>query len=325
MAPGYSSQSAGIKILHLLCHHLNIKGYQAFLVNMIGGGGTIEYNVDSSLITPLLTDHISEIHLQKGLKPIVIYPDIVKGNPLQSSCVVRYLLHYPGFFGGQKTFGEEELVFSYAKKIADKISAKKQNILFMPICDDEVFYPPRDEVVRSGSCFYASKYLAINKGELLEATQNSIEIKRGQGAQSTQEVADILRRSEYFVSYEDTSLITEAILCECPVVLLKNDFFDGKTLAEFELGLDGYAFSTRKEDIEQARASIAQAKINFYSAVNNFWNQLEIFITETQQHAQNSGEVKIILDKMLLPNLTLKYFGKNLKRYFSYKKKRRRT
>jgi len=321
VAPGYTNQSAGIKILHLLCHHLNVKGYNAFLVNVMGCSGGRKYDVNTSLVTPLLTDHIAAIHLKNGLKPIVVYPDIVEGNPLHSNCVVRYLLHYPGFLGGQKTFTNDELIFSYTKKIANFVENNAaKNVLFMPICDDTIFYPPAPDSARSGSSFYAAKYVSHNKGKLCDITKNSLEIKRGEGAQTTAEVADILRKSEYFMSYEDTSLITEAILCECPVILIKNDFFDGKTLAEFELGLDGYAFSEKKEDLQRAKTTISQARNNFYAAIDNFWNQLEVFIDETQKHAQKSGDAKISLDKLVLPGLTFKSFKKNLKRYISYKR-----
>lgn len=326
VAPSYSSQSAGIKILHLLCHYLNVKGYSAFLVSVHHCGGSRRYAIESNLITPLLTDHIAEIHAKNGLKPIVVYPDVVDGNPLQSSCVVRYLMHYPGFLGGQKTFADDELIFSYTKKIANCVeSDEAKKVLFVPICDDSIFYPPKPDSKRSGSCFYAAKYLSFHKGELLDITKNSLEIRRGKGAQTTAEVADILRKSEYFISYEDTSLITEAILCECPAVLVKNNHFDGRTLAEFELGLDGCAFSDKKEDIEQARKSIPQAKENFYAAVNNFWNQLEVFIDETQKHAQKSGEAKVVLDRMVLPSLNFESFKKNLKRYISYKFRKKKS
>lgn len=178
LAPSYTVQSAGVKALHLLCHHLNMKGYSAFLVNVRLYDGGRKYEIDPNLITPFLTDAICDLHIEKGLVPIVIYPDIVVGNPLNSNCVVRYLLHYAGFLGGQKNFPDNELVFCYTKKIANYANASDKNTLFMPICNTEVFYPPNDGSVRQGSCFYASKYLSHHKGKLFDITKNSVEIKK---------------------------------------------------------------------------------------------------------------------------------------------------
>lgn len=117
-------------------------------------------------------------------------------------------------------------------------------------------------------------------------------------------------------------MITEAILCDCPVVLVENEFFDGRTLAEFELGLDGYANTNSEEDLDRARSGIEQGKKNFIDAVNNFWDQLEFFIEETQRFSKKRSKGEVSLDLMSASWMTNKYLKKNLKRYLSYKIKR---
>ena len=70
--------------------------------------------VNPDFITPLLTEEIFLIHKKSGKTPITIYPDSVRGNPLRSSCIARYLLHYPGRLGGdsENNFNENDLIFS---------------------------------------------------------------------------------------------------------------------------------------------------------------------------------------------------------------------
>ncbi len=288
-APSYINTSAGIKALHFLCHHLNLKGYPAFLVT----AADYYYKINPDLITPIITQEVMKLHQENNKNPIAVYPDVVKGNPLNSKCTVRYLLHYAGFLGGDKEFAKEDLIFTYTKKIGQKMGIKNPQIMFMPICDSDIFYPPANQANRKGGCFYASKYRLLSGEEPFEITKNAVEITRNlPNSQTTAEVADLLRRSECFYSYEDTSLITEAILCGCPVVLVKNKFFDGEPLAINELGSEGFSVDTDEKNIEQAHQSIALAQKKFFDAIENFWPQLDNFITLTQELSlkTNSGE-----------------------------------
>ena len=41
---------------------------------------------------------------------IVIYPEIVFGNPLGAKNVVRWFLHNPGFFSGKIYYGQNTLI-----------------------------------------------------------------------------------------------------------------------------------------------------------------------------------------------------------------------
>lgn len=291
-APSYINTSAGVKALHLLCHHLNLKGYPSFLVT----NGDYYYKINPELISPILTPEVMRSHKETNKTPIAVYPDIVKGNPLNSKCTVRYLLHYAGFLGGDREFTKEDLIFTYTKKIGQKMGIEEPQVLFMPICNTDIFYPPADKTPRKGSCFYASKYRGLSGNEPFEITKDSIEITRDlPTSQTTEEVADLLRRSECFYTYEDTSLITEAILCGCPVVFVKNKFFDGEPLAINEVGSEGCSIDINNKNIEQARQTIDLAQKKFFDSVEKFWSQLDNFITLTQELSlkTNSGEFSL--------------------------------
>lgn len=297
MAKQYNGSSAGILVLHLLCHHLNMKGYPAFLATF----GEINYKTKPGLVTPILDEAIIDFHHKNNQNPIVIYPDIVKGNPLNANCVVRYLLNYPGLLGGDSEFSKDDVIFTYTKKIAQKMGAQDSQILFIPISNTDIFYPPEDDIKRSGSCFYASKYQSFHNGKLFDITKDSVEITRQlPDSQTTEEVAELLRKSEVFYTYEDTSLIAEAILCGCPAVMVKNQFFNADPLASCELGSEGWAADESLENIEYAKKTIPIARQKFIAAVDNFWLQLDSFIQVTQQvslKSKSNNGLKLILAK----------------------------
>ncbi|MBU6338591.1 MAG: hypothetical protein KGQ36_01265 [Rickettsiales bacterium] len=287
VSPSYNEKSAGLVVLHRLCHHLNLKGFPAYLIGM--GIDNRHHYHNPNLITSFLTDGTAEIHRKHNKTPIVVYPDIIIGNPLNSKCVVRYLLNYPGLLGGDKNFPESDLVFSYTRKIADRANASLDDVLFMPISDSTIFYPPENKnSKRSGSCFYASKYRDSFEGELFDVTNNSIEITcNKEDSQTKQEIAELLRKSEFFYSYEDTSLISEAILCGCPAILIKNKHFKDDPLATYELGRYGMANYDNKEEIERAKDTVEKAQETYFKAVDNFFVQLDKFIDKTQSKSMS--------------------------------------
>ncbi len=241
VAPSYTEKSAGAKVLHVLCDALNKVGQKAYICPM----GEITFHPD--LDTPLY----------KGEEdPIVIYPEIVNGNPLNARHVVRYLLYYAGIYAGPCSLPQEgDKVWSYSTRIARRWG--NDNVLFLPVSDPKIFYPRDGE--REGICFYANKYRsfyrATPKCDGIEITSAWPETKM--------ELADLLRRSQKFIAYEDTALILEARMCGCEVELAYDDHFtECHTLEDFPLDAD----------------------YNFYlKCQENFWKQLDGFIEDTQK------------------------------------------
>ncbi len=282
----YTRVSAGIRCLHLLCHNLNLRGYPAYLIFINGGEEIKEDATEPDLLTPFLTRYAARRHFETRRTPITVYPEIVGGNPNHSPCIVRYVLNFPGLLGGDATYADNELCFGYSKKLAEFIG-RPDNILFIPASDTSVFYPPKTETTREGSCFYASKYQREHNGELFDITKNSVEItSRMPNSQSPQEIAELFRRSEIFYSYENTALAIEATLCGCPTAFLPNPYLDS-IIASEELGTDGYAWGTKLEEINRAKASVSKAVENYRNALKLFETNLDKFIEKTQVYSQN--------------------------------------
>lgn len=314
VAPRYVRSSAGIRALYLLCHHLNLKGYQAYII--VTSKNIPEDGV-YDLIAPFITKNIINYHHRKKLCPIVIYPEIISGNPLKASCVVRYVLNYPGLLGGDKTYDKDEIVFAYSKKLAETITCHKAEIIYIPACDPNIFYPPQGSLERSGACFYAAKYRS-NGFKPQEITNGLFEITRGQPTSPSQiEIANIFRKAEIFYSYEDTALAIEATLCGCPTIFIPSDFLKNGPLGENEVGTDGMAFGVNPENIEKAKNTVKFAHENYKKSVDDFYKNLDHFISITQKVVKERKEIAPIS----MFSLRKSYSIDLLKIIYSYYKK----
>jgi hypothetical protein len=291
VAPFYTPSSAGIRLLYLLCHHLNLKGFQAYIMRDFyheNHEGVFD------LLAPEVTDDIANYHFKQNRTPIIVYPEVIPGNPVNGPVVCRYVLNYPGFLGGDKTYAQDELIFAFSETLAKSVPDRNPTILYMPICDTNIFYPPNDPAPkRTKKCFYASKYLNVHKGKLFEITKDCFEITRQLPDSLTQlELADLLRESEILYCYEDSTIATEATLCGCPVVFIPNEFMQNEPLATKEVGLHGYSFGFNEKDILRAKESVHLAYKHYLETVNNFFPNLDRFISITQDKA-NSVQYKI--------------------------------
>ena len=280
----YTRVSAGIRCMHLLCHALNLRGIPAYMIFIGDENNFTESSIEPDLLTPILTQRAARAHFEQGRTPIMVYPEIVAGNPYASPCIVRYVLNFPGLLGGDKTYGVDELCFGFSKILAAE-TRYPENILFIPASDTRVFYPSNDPVSRSGSCYYASKYKREHNGELFDVTKDSIEItSRMPNSQSPQEIAELFRTSELFYTYENTALALEATLCGCPAVFLPNEHLRS-IIASEELGLDGIAWGDSDQEIARAKSTVSKATKNYEMAIEDFQKNLTKFISLTQAHA----------------------------------------
>ncbi|OIQ92727.1 hypothetical protein GALL_253300 [mine drainage metagenome] len=277
VAPPYTRFSAGVKSLHLLCHSLNRRGYQAYMVidpDVPVGVAALS----PSLTTPRLTQDLAEAHQRDGRRPIVVYPEVIPGNPMNAPVVVRYVLNFPGLLGGDKTYAPEEIVFGYSAVLAEAAGCP-ENVLFIPTSNSRIFHPPQAESARSGTCFYAKKYKLLHPNSLLPQTRESLEITT---EQSPEEMAAIFSRSELIYCYENTAVALEAALCGCPAVFLPNQHLSSIIGAQ-ELGADGFAWGDDPAEIARAKETVSRVFENYRATEALFWKQLDYFIFMTQK------------------------------------------
>lgn len=292
VAPPYVRTSAGVRVLHLLCHSLNRLGHTAYLL-LYPAMPWHSNQIGPDLMTPVLNNEIAKDHFERGLTPIMVYPETVAGNPFGSPCVVRYVLNFPGLLGGDKEYADNELCFSYGEVLAAH-TKHPENILFLPASDTRTYHWPVGNTKRSGTCFYADKYQVAHKGKLFDITKDSIEITRDKpNSQTPQQIADLFRRSELFYVYENTALAIEAVLCGCPVVFLPNEHLTDM-IALKEIGKDGYAWGTDPAEIERAKATVAKGAENYLKSYKTYWDDLDKFVKLTKAHVANKPYTAMI-------------------------------
>lgn len=271
-APAYRRTSAGIKVLHLLCHALNRVGENAYVYTNA---------TNPALDTPTLTPEIEAQHRQAGLEPIVVYPETVPGNPRNAGSVVRYILNRAGLIGGDQMFAPTELIFSYGRNILPA-QADPDNILFLPPVDSRIFnnLDNLHDKQRSGVLLYPGRHragLALYPDLAARAT-----LITASWPETHEALADLFRRSEAVYCFESTAIALEATLCGCPAIILPSPFFNGTLLSAEEIGRDGFAINDSPEEIAFARRTVGQMWHTYQATETCFWQQLERFIALSQ-------------------------------------------
>jgi hypothetical protein len=235
-APPFRPDDGGAIVLHRLCALLNELGHEAYLTRLfIGGvmypqnflrplGSLIKYllftrftkfQTHSNWFTPVLSFPPRSL----GRDWVVVYPEIVFGNPLQAECVVRWFLHRPGFHMGKFFFGSGEYHIdfnAFAKDFSypgSKMAHASLNVLALPF----EYYNLEGALPfeqRRGTAYCLRK--GIGKQPVHDVC-DSVLID----GKSHTEVADIFKRVKRFISYDPyTAYSSFAVLCGAESVVV---------------------------------------------------------------------------------------------------------
>lgn len=296
VAPQYDENKGGALVLHKLCHLLNTLGYQAWLFPYTSSVGHsfnekvletkrwlkrffFPYNTNSSFNTPLL-------RFKKDIPSdaVVIYPEIVSGNPLHASKVVRWFLHNPGYHTGSIDYGKDEFYIAYKSfgreaKYSDSYLAKTE--LTVTHFFDELYNDKdaKDFTERTGSAY------CLRKGagrDLVHDVDDSILID----GMTHYEIAEIFKKVKYFYCYDPyTAYFWFAISCGCiPIIIpLENiSKYEWYPNEEDRLGL-----SYGMDDIEYAIKTRQQALVKFSKQEQTNIVNVKHFIEELNTYYSN--------------------------------------
>ncbi|WP_233282032.1 glycosyltransferase [Pseudomonas mangiferae] len=274
IAADYRRNSAGIRVLHMLCDALIRSGHEAYIYAQV---------MSPELMTPRLTDLVVELHKTAGVEPIVIYPEIVDGNPLDANVVVRYLLNKPGFIQGSGVYGPDDLLFAYAKGLL-QYCADPRNVLYLPAVDLRVFQPPKDPATRIPGkvCYYLGRrgHAEIDPALL---PPDAVQITP-QWPDSWEGLAELFQQCEYLYCGEASGLVVEAALCGCLGVIVPNTAAP-HLIAPDETGMYGLAWGLAAHELQRARETLPLLREKLESEARAFWPQLDHFIETTQAAA----------------------------------------
>ena len=259
-ADSFNENNGGVIALHRLCDLLNRGGRRALLWPsrrpLWDGDRPVAsawrrlrydarrwrrpYRTRAGFATPVAT--VADLP-----GAIVVYAEIVDGNPLRAERVVRWLLHKPGFHSGRINFGASDKFFFYQRAFNDDaLNPETDNLLKTVFLRDDV-YRQWNFGPRKGSCYLLRK----GKGRpLVHDLRDSVCVDK----LSHSQMAEVFNRVEMCVSYDPYTMYSHfAALCGCASVIVPEE---GVTKEQWypdpadRLGL-AYGF----DDIDEARRS----------------------------------------------------------------------
>ena len=286
--PRWRDNAAGIKALHLLCDAINRKGGSAWLV--FSNPSLRHAGVNPEIKTPVLSRKIYKQHKKSGLIASVIYTETIYGNPLRSNRIIRWLLNYPGTLGGPTEYSSQEWVIAYSGKISETYKLGT-DVLYLPVINPNDL--PQGLPKSPGlNLVYAGKYRAYVGQPEIPADLKYVEIFRdGKKRQPRSEVLELLGKAECLYLWENSSIAVEAMLMNTPCMFVINPFL-GDLIAEYELGTAGSGFGFSSESLENAKKTLPEFHGLYSNARENFWNQLENFLSKNEifwSDTENSG------------------------------------
>jgi hypothetical protein len=237
----YNEKRGGIIALHKLCHELNARGVNAYLWRKSFLGVFCDFFYAFTRLIYPLTSQFLNISLfrerilyslsQRRIKRnshyitpffsgsitsdfIVVYPEIVSGNPYEAKNIVRWFLNKPGRRTGEINYGENELYFYFQEEFNDDtINPNSDNLLFTNEIKYDLF-ANKGYQNREGTCYAIRK----GKGKAIEHDlNNSILIDE----LSLKEIAEIFNKTKTFISYDTQTFLSYlAILCDCESIVI---------------------------------------------------------------------------------------------------------
>jgi len=242
-APDYRHVSGGIRVLYLLGHLLQERGFRAEMMMTHGPFVGNPWGVPECVAVPHDAVHV--------------YPEIVEGNPSGSDQHVWWLLNRADK-QGHKFVWHPDISWD--------------PVLNVPYIEHELFRP--GDGPRSGVLVWRGK------GHVKFVPEGASVITHSWPA-TRQELADVLRSAEYLISFDAyTALVHEATMCSCPVVVLDDGNWTLDKSANGPMRMVGVVDALDK--IEQAKAEVAGAHQAYMDYLPEMGRQLDEFIRVTQ-------------------------------------------
>lgn len=242
--------------MHLLCQRLNELGETSLIwqpgrpllksrFDVRGWMKALRYQIGRTKRAYKKGPFDNPVAHQRDLKyAIVVYPEIVEGNPLGSPAVVRWLLHRPKHHTGTAVFGAEDLFFFYQEAFHDPdYDIDPSNRLTITWFID-AYKEQGCGGERSGTTYLLRK----GKGRpILHDLTDSICVDD----MSHEEKAAAFNRAKYFYSYDlYTMYALYAALCGCIPIIVPDPTMTKESWVPDER--DRYGIAYGAEDIPWA-------------------------------------------------------------------------
>lgn len=205
---------------------------------------------------------------------VVVYPEIVLGNPLRARNVARWLLYKPGVLHPY-LFGENEMFFRVEAMFdLPEITKQAQDLVLWS--RNPAYVPSPPDAPREGTCFMVRKG---SKTPRIPQTEHA-QLLDGK---SHEEIAAAFARCHTFYSYDEATMYSlYAALCGCESVVVPATFANREEWAgEHKLFRYGIAYGL--DDLEHARATQHLAERVLSEKEAEGVESVKAFIAATQE------------------------------------------
>lgn len=208
---------------------------------------------------------------------IVIYPDIVYGNPLGAKNVVRYLLYYYQYKNDPKAYDDTDIFVAFREEFNDNELNHDNFIMTIPYFDLE-YYKQTNFAKREGKCYI------IRKGKDRDDLPSSLDGIIIDDLAEDDKIK-VFNESEYCISYDlQTAYSSLAALCGCKSVIVP---LIGKTPESYRNSDDpryGVAVGFSNEQLRYAEETIEDLRKNYLDANKKSLEQVRVFANKLDDY-----------------------------------------
>jgi hypothetical protein len=286
----FNPKSQGCILLHKIAHTLNKIGHQAAVIFFNGHGSDTQWFISNDrnhfcneYSYHLISDDQSFHNFKNNA--IIIYPEIITGNPLGGKNIVRYMLNREGFIkkGVKINPSKRDFILTHSLNYHEKPDFHLFNYvadLSLNCVDTKIFYERDFDITylgkgpKYGQCFIVP---------------GSKEITR-EWPTSKQELANMLRHTRYFYTWDIQSATTaDAILCGAFPIFMN------------------HAPVTKNEAYEWVDHGMSVPEITYDETLslisNNKLNEMNLFIKEAnikfRKPSQDwAANIKLLTEKL---------------------------
>lgn len=281
--------SGGVKALHTLAQKINIMKYKNISAKLICmNNGFDKYN--NSYCNDFM--HPSEINEYT----VVVYPEIVKGNPLKAKHVIRWILMELGENINPLInlyWKKEDIVYHWEPSIwqtgvKNIRSSIKINQLAIPFIDKEFIKYNNNE--RTKTCYLIKKGHGLHnlKKFMQLHPNNSINIE----SMSLHDIVKTFNECHTFFCYDpNTFYIAGAPLCGCISIIYplanmnEDDFFKNRLYYKDNfLYKSGISYGFSQENINIAKQTLNDSPIQLNNLLSKYEASVEIFLNDIHDY-----------------------------------------
>lgn len=259
----WHERSGGTIVMHKLCHLLNENGHDAKLFPLV------QEEKDFSL-NPEFNTPVRDRNLPLSANEVVIYPEIVSGNPLRAQKVVRWLLNKPGVVGGDGVFDDADLLFYQNPDFLPQgLEAEKLRIVHT---DFQTFSNQGQD--REGICYFVGKC----KQPKLIHESGAVEISR---STPNAELSRIFNQCKTFYCYDNHTFLSKlAVLCGCQTIVVP----DGSTSREKFLRRNPVGIAYGPDDLQRAIETMGDMQKLLQDWEEDALQDVQNFVERTKIH-----------------------------------------